>query len=131
MVFACYEKQFPGDLPTGKQMISALLRRQTHSKCGRLLKNQRRNISRISNQFRKFEFWLIPPKQPLNITLSRNDINKSPSALHLEKFREIRKFAKKHIFIPQIGLNLEQFQGISIMIKAYFISIFYEGRVIL
>ena len=113
-------------------MISALLRRQTHSKCGRLLKNQRRNISRISNQFRKIEFWLIPPKQPFDITLSRNDINKSPSALHLEKFREIQKFLKKHIFIHQIGLNLEQFRGIIMsVLKAYFISSFYEGRVIL
>ena len=55
----------PRGRPTGKQMISALLRRQTHSKCGRLLENQRGNISRISNQFRKIEFWLIPPNNPL------------------------------------------------------------------
>ena len=52
------------------------------------------NVSRISNQFRKIEFWLMPPKQPLDITISRNDTKKSPSGLHLEKFRRVRKFAK-------------------------------------
>ena len=33
----------------------------------------------------KIELWLIPPKQPVDITVSRNDIEKSSSALHLEK----------------------------------------------
>ena len=37
-------------------------------------KSQCRNISRISNQFRKIEFWFIPPKQPFGMVISENDI---------------------------------------------------------
>ena len=59
------------------------------------LKSQCRNISRISNQFRKIEFWFIPPKQPFGMVISENDIKKSPSALHLDNFRKVRKFTKK------------------------------------
>jgi len=62
-------------------------------------KSRCRTVSGISNQFRKIEFWLIPPKQPFDITISRNDTKKSPSGLHLEKFRRVRKFAKKYNFI--------------------------------
>lgn len=62
-------------------------------------KSRCRTISTISNQFRKIEFWLIPPKEPFDITISRNDTKKSPSALHLQTFRRVRIFAKKHNFI--------------------------------
>ena len=62
-------------------------------------KSQCRNISRISNQFRKTKFWLIPPKHSFDITISRNDMKKTPSALHLENFRKVRKFATKYNFI--------------------------------
>ena len=62
------------------------------------LKSQCRNISRISNQFRKIEFWFLPPKQPFGIVISENDIKKSPSALHLDNFRKVRKFTKKYNF---------------------------------
>ena len=61
-----------------------------------IVKSQCRNISRISNQVREIEFWLIPPKQPFDITISRNDVKKSPNAVHLEKFTEVRKLAKKN-----------------------------------
>ena len=63
-----------------------------------ILKSQCRKISRISNQFQKFQFWLIPHKHPFRGTLSRNDIKKSPSALHFENFRKVRKFAKNTFF---------------------------------
>ena len=59
------------------------------------IKSHCRNISRISNQFRKIEFWFIPPKQPFGMVISENDIKKSPSALHLDNFRKVRKFTKK------------------------------------
>ena len=59
------------------------------------LKSQCPNISRITNQFRKIEFWFIPPKQPFGMVISENDIKKSPSALHLDNFRKVRKFTKK------------------------------------
>ena len=62
------------------------------------IKSQCRNISRISNQFRKIEFWFIPPKQPFGMVISENDIKKSPSALHLDNFRKVRKFTKKYNF---------------------------------
>ena len=62
------------------------------------VKSQCRNISRISNQFRKIEFWFIPPKQPFGMVISENDIKKSPSALHLDNFRKVRKFTKKYNF---------------------------------
>ena len=58
---------------------------------GQTLKSQCRNISRISNQFRKIEFWFIPPKQPFGMVISENDIKKSPSALHLDNFRKVHK----------------------------------------
>ena len=67
-------------------------------KSARSLKSQCRNISRISNQFRKIEFWFIPPKQPFGMVISENDIKKSPSALHLDNFRKVRKFTKKYNF---------------------------------
>ena len=60
-----------------------------------MIKSQCRNISRISNQFRKIEFLFIPPKQPFGMVISENDIKKSPSALHLDNFRKVRKFTKK------------------------------------
>ena len=63
-----------------------------------IIKSQCRNISRISNQFRKIEFWFIPPKQPFGMVISENDIIKSPSALHLDNFRKVRKFTKKYNF---------------------------------
>ena len=62
------------------------------------IKSQCRNISRISNHFRKIEFWFIPPKQPFGMVISENDIKKSPSALHLDNFRKVRKFTKKYNF---------------------------------
>ena len=62
------------------------------------IKSQCQNISRISNQFRKIEFWFIPPKQPFGMVISENDIKKSPSALHLDNFRKVRKFTKKYNF---------------------------------
>ena len=62
------------------------------------VKSQCRNISRITNQFRKIEFWFIPPKQPFDMVISENDIKKSPSALHLDNFRKVRKFPKKYNF---------------------------------
>ena len=62
------------------------------------LKSQCRNTSRISNQFRKIEFWFIPPKQPFGMVISENDIKKSPSALNLDNFRKVRKFTKKYNF---------------------------------
>ena len=61
-------------------------------------KSQCRNISRISNQFRKIEFWFIPTKQPFGMVISENDIKKSPSALNLDNFRKVRKFTKKYNF---------------------------------
>ena len=73
-------------------------------------KSQCRNISRISNQFRKIEFWFIPPKQPFGMVISKNDIKKSPSALQLKNFRKVRKFTKNTIFIHEISLNFERFQ---------------------
>ena len=63
-----------------------------------VIKSQCRNISRIRNQFRKIEFWFIPPKQPFGMVISENDIKKSPSALHLDNFRKVRKFTKKYNF---------------------------------
>ena len=74
------------------------------------IKSQCRNISRISNQFRKIEFWFIPPKQPFGMVISKNDIKKSPSALQLKNFRKVRKFTKNTIFIHEISLNFERFQ---------------------
>lgn len=37
----------------------------------------------------------ITPKQPFEISNSRNDIKKSPSALHLEKYTKVPNFVKK------------------------------------
>ena len=86
--------------------------------CGKLkhlspkivLKSQCRNTSRISNQLRKIEFWFIPPKQPFGMVIPKNDIKKSPSALHFKNFRKVRKFTKNTIFIHDISLNFERFQ---------------------
>ena len=47
-------------------------------------------MSRISNQI--FAYTL---KHPFGIPISRNDIGKSPSALHFEKYRKVRNFAKQ------------------------------------
>ena len=74
------------------------------------IKSQCRNISRISNQLRKIEFWFIPSKQPFGMIISKNDIKKSPSALHFKNFRKVRKFTKNTIFIHEISLNFERFQ---------------------
>ena len=41
--------------------------------------------STISIQFRRIEFWLIQPKQPFEISISRIYFKKSLSALHFEK----------------------------------------------
>ena len=55
--------------------------------CCHTFKSQCRNLTRISNQFRKIEFWFIPPKQPFGMVISENDVKKSPSALNLDNFR--------------------------------------------
>ena len=73
-----------------------------------VFKSQCRKISRISNQFQKFQFWLIPPKHPFRGTLSRNDIKKFPSALHFENFRKVRKFAKNTFFNSENGCKFQQ-----------------------
>ena len=44
------------------------------------------------------------------MVISKNDINKSRSALHLENFRNVRKFTKNTIFIHEISQNFERFQ---------------------
>ena len=56
----------------------------------------------------KFKFWLIPPKHPFRGTISRNDIKKSPSALHFENFRKVRKFAKNTFFNSENGCKFQQ-----------------------
>ena len=71
------------------------------------LKSQCRKISRISNQFQKFQFWLIQPKHAFRGTISRNDIKKSPSALHFENFRKVPKFAKNTFFNSGNGCNFQ------------------------
>lgn len=63
-----------------------------------IVKSQCQNVSGISNQVREIEFWLIPPKQHFDITISRNDAKKSPNAVLLEKYTEVRKLAKNHNF---------------------------------
>ena len=73
------------------------------------LKSQCRKISKISNQFLKFEFWLIPPKQPFRCTISRNDIKKSSSALHFEKFGKVQKFHKNTFFYSRNCCKFQQF----------------------
>ena len=73
------------------------------------LKSQCQHTKGISNQFRKIEFWLIP-KQTVDITISGNGIEKSSSALCLEKMREVRKFAKKK---QLYSLNWSKFRTIS------------------
>ena len=59
-----------------------------------VLKSQCRNISRISNQFQKIEFWFIPTKQPLE-RLFQKMILKISHALCiwriLEKFENSQK----------------------------------------
>ena len=70
-------------------------------------KSQCRKISRISNQFQKFQFWLIQPKHAFRGTISRNDIKKSPSALHFENFRKVPKFAKNTFFNLGNGCNFQ------------------------
>ena len=64
-------------------------------------------MSRITNEFRKIEFWPIPPKQPFKISISRNNIKKSASALHFEKYRKVRNFEKKKIsyFIKLVQIS--------------------------
>ena len=76
------------------------------------IKSQCWNVSRISNQFRKIEFWFIPPKQPFGMVISEIDIKKTPSALNLDNFRRVRKFTKQRntIFIHEISHNFERFQ---------------------
>ena len=41
---------------------------------------------------------IIPPKQPFRSTISRNDIKKSSSALHFEKFGKVPKFDNNAFF---------------------------------
>ena len=84
------------------------LRSRKCSEYGSSFKSQCRKISRISNQFQKFQFWLIPPKHPFRGTLSRNDIKKSPSALHFENFRKVPKFAKNTFFNSGNGCKFQQ-----------------------
>ena len=53
-------------------------------------------------------------KQPFTgWTISRNDIKKSSSALHFEKFGKVRKFDKIHFVIREIAANFNNFQGSS------------------
>ena len=47
------------------------------------------------------------------LIILRNYMKKFPSALHLEKFRKVGKFAKKYNFIYETRLSFHQFQGIS------------------
>ena len=82
-------------------LFCATLRQSFH------IKSQCRKISRISNQFQKFQFWLIPPKHPFRGTISRNDIKKSPSALHFENFRKVPKFAKNTFFNSGNGCKFQ------------------------
>ena len=51
----------------------------------------------------------MPPKQPFRRTISRNDIKKSPSALHFEKFGKVRKFDKNTFFYSRNCCKFEQF----------------------
>ena len=46
-------------------------------------------------------------------TLSRNDIKKSSSALHFEKFGKVQKSDKNAFFIREIAANFNSFQGSS------------------
>jgi len=50
--------------------------------CCKTLKSQCRHTKGISNQFRKIEFWLIPPKQPVDITISGNGL-RNPQARYI------------------------------------------------
>ena len=47
------------------------------------------------------------------IKMARNDIKKSLSALHFEKFRKVRKLDKIYFFILEIDANFNNFQGLS------------------
>ena len=47
-------------------------------------------MSRISNEILAYTL-----KRPFEISVSRNDIEKSPSALHFEKYRKVRNCKKK------------------------------------
>ena len=78
--------------------------------------------SQISSEISNTNIGLyITPKQPFEISNSKNDIKKSPSALHLEKYRRVPKFVKKETkkcnplkslatFIHKIGLNFDNFK---------------------
>ena len=44
---------------------------------------------------------------------SRNDIKKSPSALHLRNLEKSEKFHKNTFFIREIAANFNNFQGSS------------------
>ena len=54
-----------------------------------------KSLSKKKNKKKKNKFWLIPPKQPFDMTVSRSYIKKSLSALHLEKFRKVRNLKSK------------------------------------
>ena len=56
-----------------------------------------------------FEFRLIPPKQPFKWTISINDIKKSSSTLHFEKFGKVQKFDKNTFFIRESCCKFQQF----------------------
>ena len=74
-------------------------------------KSRCRTISRISNQFRKIEFWLIPPKEPFDITISRNDTKKSPALYiwrHSEEFENSQKNTILFIKLVEISSNFKE-----------------------
>ena len=75
----------------------------------------------LGNLLMTSEFWLTSPKQPFEISNSRNDTKKSRSALHLEKYRKVPNFLKIEtnicnplrslaIFIHKIGLTFDNFK---------------------
>ena len=67
----------------------------------------------VGRQISFEKLQLAPSKQAYDITISRNNVKKSPSLLHLEKFIKVRKFPENYNFIHFIGLNFEHFQRIS------------------
>ena len=93
---------------TARQYLQSLEIPKRISYVLRGIKSQCRKILRISNQFQKFQFCLIPPKHPFRGTISRNDIKKSPSALHFKNFRKVRKFAKNTFFNSGNGCKFQQ-----------------------
>ena len=64
----------------------------------------------ISNQFRKIEFWLLPPKQPFDVTVSTNDIKKSQELYVWRSLEKFENSKKTFNLIHKIGLNFQRFQ---------------------